>query len=123
MALVQCAGCSAIHESTSPVCPTCGRCPCCGALRITRAELKQLANCPACNTPYCAGCGRCHQCGEIRFQDLGSHDCGFPSDPERVRGVEKTFGLKEKSEGCLGVLFAIGLVFVSGLIGFGLMFR
>lgn len=78
-----------------------------------------MGNCPACKTPYCSGCGRCHQCGEIRFQELDAHDCGFPADPERVRGVEKSFGLKEKRQGCFGVLLTIGFVFLFGLIGIG----
>lgn len=118
MSLIRCCGCETIHESTLVVCPGCGRCPSCGKPRISRQELKSMANCPDCETPYCSGCGRCHSCGEIRFRDIEVHGCGFPEDEQKVRTVEETFGLGKRGTGCLGVLCLMGTLFLSGLLGF-----
>ena len=46
MALIKCGGCDAIHESTQPVCPVCGRCPCCGDRRVSKRELAAHACLP-----------------------------------------------------------------------------
>ena len=35
MALIECGGCQAVHESALPVCPVCGRCHICGAVRFS----------------------------------------------------------------------------------------
>jgi hypothetical protein len=96
MALIQCGGCEAVHESTLPVCPVCGRCPCCGTRRVSKRELAEQADCPVCEVPYCSGCGRCHTCGAVRYSGIEPHTCGFPTDPEKVRSVEESFGLRRR---------------------------
>lgn len=121
MELIRCEGCAVIHESTLPVCPGCGRCPCCGELRVSRKELRLQAACPGCNVPYCGGCGRCHVCGVLRFAEMEAHSCGFPTDPQTVQSVEKNFGIRERSRGCLTTLslcaFTLMSVFwLSGII-------
>jgi hypothetical protein len=93
MVLIKCGGCEAIHASTHPACPVCGRCPNCGDRRFSSLELAEQNVCSGCNLPYCSGCGRCHGCGAVRFAELGPHSCGFPTDAEKVRSVETAFGL------------------------------
>jgi hypothetical protein len=119
MALIKCDACDAIHESTLPVCPVCGRCPCCGTRRVSKRELAEHSACPTCGAPYCSGCGRCHHCGALRFADMEAHSCGFPVDPEKVRSVEESFGLNRK--GSWGCLFA--LAFVLGGLAVGMLLR
>jgi hypothetical protein len=117
VALIKCEGCTAVHESTLPVCPGCGRCPNCGERRVSKQELAERAACPSCATPYCTGCGRCHVCGALRFTDMPAHECGFPTDPEQVRTVEKVFGLQaQRGGGCLSVV-TLALAPVAGAFG------
>lgn len=128
MVFVQCE-CNAIHPSTNPVCPGCGRCPRCGQLRVTRQQFADASTCPDCQIPYCAGCGRCHLCGKIRFADWEHCSCGFPTDPEKLATVEKYCNLEAFAEarkgllGCLSVLlltFGALLVFLIAVRGAGL---
>lgn len=112
MALIQCDGCAAVHDSLLPVCPGCGRCPGCGQLRFSKRELASHSACPTCSVPYCSGCGRCHNCGATRFAEMPAHSCGFPTDPERVRAVEQSFGLQERRAGCLAAIAVVGLAFL-----------
>ena len=110
MVLVKCE-CGSVHESKLPVCPGCGRCPCCGVRRVAKRELAQQSACSICGVPYCSGCGRCHVCGAVRFSEMEPHTCGFPTDPDKVRTVEESFGLQRRmAGGCL--FFLIAVVFV-----------
>lgn len=99
MMLIKCGGCEVVHESTLPACPVCSRCPCCGETRVSKRELAEQADCATCGVPYCSGCGRCHVCNKLRFSGMEAHSCGFPDDPEQVRRVEETFGLKTSGAG------------------------
>jgi hypothetical protein len=108
MALIKCPGCDAVHDSTSPTCPGCGRCPYCGDRRVSKRELAEQAACSACGVPYCSGCGRCHACGTVRFSEMGPHTCGFPADKEKVHSLEESCGLHRRGAGgCLVMLFAL----------------
>src|SRR4051812_28795883 len=110
MVFLVCERCDAVHESTLPVCPGCGTCPCCGQRRVTGEQLREMSSCPRCQVPYCAGCGRCHSCGESRFADWEPCSCGFPSDPARVASVEQTFGLSAKEATKSQVLYVLGFL-------------
>jgi hypothetical protein len=108
MALIKCPGCDAIHDSTSPACPGCGRCPYCGDRRVSKRELAEQTACAACGVPYCSGCGRCHACGAVRFSEMGPHTCGFPANKEKVHTVEDNCGLHRRGAGgCLVILLAL----------------
>lgn len=114
MPLIRCDDCFAVHESTLPVCPGCGRCPHCGERRVSKRELTEQADCRSCRVPYCSGCGRCHHCGTLRFAEMSVCGCGFPADVEKVRAIERTFGLQtERKAGCLGILAVVGVALAS----------
>jgi hypothetical protein len=93
--LIRCGGCEAVHESTLPACPSCGRCPACGRRRVPAGELTAYVTCRVCGAPMCAACGRCHGCGALRLFDVGACECGHPSDRERVVAVERHFGFSK----------------------------
>src|SRR4051812_38906869 len=113
MPLVICDGCNAVHSSTDPVCPSCGHCPRCAQKRVTKEQMRAMAACPKCQVPFCVGCGRCHGCGVVRFADWEPCSCGFPTDPEMVKSVEKAFSLPERERiKRQGPIFLLGFLVV-----------
>jgi len=117
MALIQCEGCSAVHEAASVACPVCGKCPGCGAQRIPRKDLP--GECDRCHVPFCDGCGRCHQCGKPRPLDLEPCGCGHPNDPAKLAQVEKSFRISAEPgppTGCWGIALIVLVVGLLALI-------
>ena len=94
MALIKCGGCGAVHEAASTACPACGRCPGCGAQRVSGDELP--GECDDCRVPFCSSCGRCPACGKLRPIEAEPCECGHPNDREKLAEVERTFGLHDE---------------------------